>query len=88
MINLHTPLSLNPPGISPLRLLKMESSDQAKQDVSSHTEVDSNQQETQMEDASTEIEVALRAATREGSSKPSKGNTNIAWVETKDETTK
>lgn len=82
------PLSLNLPGISPLRLLKMESSDQAKQDVSSHMEVDSNQQETQMEDASTEIEVAFRAATQEGGSKLPKGKTKIAWFETKDEAAK
>lgn len=51
-------------------------------------EVDSNQQETQMEDASTEIEVAFRAATQEGGSKLPKGKTKIAWFETKDEAAK
>ena len=66
----------------------MGCSDQAKQGVSSHMEVDSNQQETQMEDASTEIEVAFRAATQEGSSKLPNGKTSIAWVDTKNEAAK
>lgn len=38
--------------MSSLRLLQVEFSDQAKQDVSSHMKIDLNQQETQMEDAS------------------------------------